>query len=85
MSQFKDREELDSSLRAANDTLQNELTARLVEAMTEKCFTQCVTQPSDYLTNKEERCMQVHTHSSPPSATLQLSPSPLTPPSPHAV
>ena len=69
MAQFKDREELDSSLRAANDTLQNELTARLVEAMTETCFKACVTQPSDYLTNKEERCMQVarsytHPHTS---------------------
>ena len=61
MSEFKDREELDSSLRFANDNVQNQLTAELVQAMTEKCFKACITAPSDYLTTKEERCLQVHT------------------------
>ena len=59
MSQFKDREELDSSLRVAGDTVQNQLTSELVTAMTEKCFRQCVTQPAEYLSTKEERCLQV--------------------------
>jgi len=57
MSQFKDQEELDSSLRYANDSVQNQLTAELVQAMTEKCFKQCITAPTDYLTTKEERCL----------------------------
>ena len=45
-------------LRYANDRVQSQLTAELVQAMAEKCFKQCCRQPSEHITRREETCLQ---------------------------
>ena len=54
---FKDAEELEQSLRYANDNIQAQLTSELVHAMQDKCFKACIAQPADNLSSREERCL----------------------------
>ena len=56
-SSFKDAEELEQSLRYANDNVQAQLTSELVHSMQDKCFKSCITQPADNLSSREERCL----------------------------
>ena len=56
----KELEDLDSNLREAIDSVQSQLTAEMVQAMTTKCFKHCITEPAEFLSSKEERCLQVH-------------------------
>ena len=56
-SSFKDAEELEQSLRYANDNVQAQLTSELVHSMQDKCFKACITQPADSMSSKEERCL----------------------------
>ena len=56
-SSFKDAEELEQSLRYANDNVQAQLTSELVHTMQDKCFKSCITQPADSLSSREEKCL----------------------------
>ena len=54
---FGNAEELEASLRFANDNVQAQLTSELVHSMQDKCFQKCIAQPADSLSSREEKCL----------------------------